>query len=191
VPGEGGGKAGSCGRETVGSEIRVVDEDGNSVAPGEVGEMVIGGDGIMKGYWKAPKATAEALKGGCLYTGDLATIDEEGYIYPLERKKDTIISGGEKVFPRDVEDVLYLHPSVLEAAVVGVPNEESGESVKAIVALRQGRQATQEEIIRFCEQYLSSRAVPRCVEFVDELPKSSMGKILRRVLREQHPHRPK
>jgi len=140
----------------------------------------------MKGYWKAPKATEEAIKEGYLYTGDLATIDKDGYIYLVGRKKDVITSGGKIISPSEVEDVLYRHSAILEAAVIGVPDESLGEAVKAIIVLREGKRATKEELISLCQQNLSTYAVPKSVDFVDSLPKSAVGKIQKHVLREEY-----
>jgi len=174
----------SCGKETLNVEIRVVDEEGNDVPPNQIGEMIIKADSVMKGYWKLPQATAEVLRGGYLYTGDLATRDGDGYIYPIDRKKDTIVSGGEKVYPREVEEVIYRHPAVVEAAVVGMPDEELGEAVKAFVAVKRGETATAEEIIEFCRPNLAKHAMPKSVELMPSLPRTPSGKVLKRVLRE-------
>ena len=172
----------SCGREVVNVEIRIIDEEGNEVAPGEVGELIARGDNIVKGYWKLPGPTADTFRGGYLYTSDLATRDEEGYIYFIGTPKIKIISGGEKVYSREVEDVIYAHPSVLETVVIGIPDDKLGESVKAIVVLKEGMKATEEEIIEFCKRSLASYAVPQSVEFIDKLPRTPSGKVLKRLL---------
>jgi long-chain acyl-CoA synthetase len=156
------------------------------VLPGEVGEVISQGDNVMKGYWKLPEMTAETLRGGYLHTGDLATVDEEGYIYLTGRKKDIIVSGGHSVYPTEIEEVIYRHPSIAEAAVIGVPDKELGEAIKAIVVLKTGKRATAEEIIDFCRQNLTDYAVPKSVDFVPGLPRNPAGKILRRVLKEEH-----
>ncbi len=176
----------SSGREAMNVEVRIIDEDDRDVPPGEVGELIAKSDILMKGYWKLPQATAETLKGGYLRTGDLASMDEERYIYLVDRKKDVITSGGETVYPRDIEEVLYRHPSVLEAAVIGVPDEKLGEAVKAIVVLREGERATEKEIIEFCQQSLADYATPSSVEFTDMVPRNPSGKVLRRELREKY-----
>ena len=176
----------SCGKESINVEARVVDEEGKDVSPGEVGELLIKGDCVMKGYWKLPEVTAEALRGGYLYTGDLATVDEEGYIYIVGRKKEVITSGGKSIYPTEVEEVLYHHPSILEAAVVGVPDPELGEAVKAVVALRDGKEISQEELIGFCRQNLADYAVPRSIDFINKLPRTSTGKVMRKILKEKY-----
>jgi long-chain acyl-CoA synthetase len=177
----------SCGRAVVGVRVRVVNGRGEEVKPGEVGEIIAKGPNIMVGYWRKPEETAEVLRDGWLYTGDLATVDEEGYIYIVDRKKDMIITGGENVFSTEVENVLYTHPAVLEAAVVGVPDERWGEAVKAIVVLKPGMQATEGELIAHCRARLAHFKAPRSVEFyAGALPKSGSGKILKRELRERY-----
>ena len=176
----------SCGQEILNVHIRIVDENGKDVPPGEVGELIAKGDNLLKGYWKLPQATEEALKGSYLYTGDMATMDENGFIYLVGRKKDIIMSGGRSIFGNEIEEVLHKHPSVLEAAVIGVPDAKLGEAIKAIVVLRKGKTATQGEIIGFCRQSLPEYALPQSVEFIDKLPRSTVGKILKRELRERY-----
>jgi len=177
----------SCGRAVMGVRVRVVNEQGQDVQPGEVGEIIAKGPNIMCGYWNKPQETAEALRDGWLYTGDLATVDAEGYIYIVDRKKDMIITGGENVFSTEVENVLYTHPAVLEAAAVGMPDERWGEAIKAIVVLRPGSTATEEEIIEHCRARIAHFKIPRSVDFHEgALPKSGSGKILKRELREQY-----
>jgi acyl-CoA synthetase (AMP-forming)/AMP-acid ligase II len=176
----------SCGKGLPGFEVRVLDEQGRDVKPGEVGELTIKGDNVMKGYWKMPEATEQALKEGRLHTGDLATVDEEGFIYIVDRKKDMIISGGMNIYPREIEDVLFEHPAVLEAAVIGVPDDEWGESVKALVVLKQGKDCGEDELIEHCKANLGSYKKPKSVAFVDELPRNPTGKVLKRILREEH-----
>ena len=176
----------SCGREASNVEVRVVDDEGRDVAPGEVGEVIGRGDNMMKGYWRMPQATEEALKGGYMYTGDLATIDEDGYIYLVGRKKDLIVSGGKTIYAVEVEEVIYQHPGVLEAAVIGVPDEKLGEATKAVVVVKQGEKVTAEDIIDFCQQRLPDYATPKSVAFVQKLPRNAAGKILKRVLREEY-----
>lgn len=179
-------KDGSIGLPWPDTEARILDpETGQEVATGEVGELVVRGPQVMKGYWNRPDATAEALRDGWLYTGDMARMDEEGYFYIVDRKKDMIIAGGFNIYPREVEEVLYLHRGVQEAAVVGVPDEYRGETVKAYIVPKEGYTLDKEEIISFCRQNLASYKTPRHVEFRTELPKSLVGKVLRRVLLEE------
>ena len=140
----------------------------------------------MAGYWKRPGETAETLRGGWLHTGDIGMMDTQGYLYLLDRKKDMIISGGNNIYPREIEEVLLKHPAIYEVAVIGVPDPLWGESVKAIVALRSGMTVTEEEVNGLCRQHLASYKKPRTVEFVQELPKNAYGKILKRELREQY-----
>jgi acyl-CoA synthetase (AMP-forming)/AMP-acid ligase II len=177
----------SCGREVMGVRLRVVNTRGREVQSGEVGEIVAKGPNIMVGYWNNPQATAEAVRDGWLYTGDLATVDEEGYVYIVDRKKDMIITGGENVFSTEVENALYTHPAILEAAVVGVPDATWGEAIKAVVVLRPNMEATAEEIIAHCRSCMAHFKVPQSVEFYEgTLPKSGSGKILKRELREKY-----
>ena len=165
-------------------EVRVVDENGNDVAPGEVGEAVYRSPHIMTEYYKDPERTAQAFEGGWFHSGDMVRIDEDGYIYFVERKDDMIISGGENIYPTEIEEVLYTHPKVMEAAVVGVPDEKWGETPKAFIVLKEGETATEQEIIDYCKERLAGYKKPTKVEFVDSLPKSAVGKILRKVLRD-------
>ncbi|HEA66341.1 MAG TPA: fatty acid--CoA ligase [Desulfobacterales bacterium] len=176
----------SCGREIIGVEVRIVNEDGQDVKPGEVGEIIARGPNIMQGYWKKEAETEAVLKNGWYYTGDIGTIDDEHYIFLLDRKKDMIISGGENVYSTEVENAIYTHPAVLEAAVIGVPDEKWGEAVKGIVVLKPGAEATAEEIIEHCRDSIAGYKVPKSIEFMDELPKSGAGKILKRDLREKY-----
>ena len=176
----------SCGKEAINVEVRVVDENDNDVIPGEVGEVIAKGDHMMKGYWELPQATAETIRGGYVYTGDLATLDEEGFIYLVGREKDIINSSGKTIYPGDVEEVIYRHPSVSQAAVIGVADAKLGESVKAVVVLKERMKETENEILEFCKQNLAAHAVPQSIEFVDELPRNPSGKILKRKLRERY-----
>lgn len=163
--------------------VEVVDEAGNPVGPGEVGEFVTTGPQVVAGYWNKPDETAHALPGGSLHTGDVGFMDADGWFYVVDRKKDMIIAAGYKVWPREVEDVLYQHPAVREAGVIGVPDEYRGETVKAFVSLRPGETATEQELIAFCKERMAAYKYPRSIELVDELPKTVTGKILRRELR--------
>ncbi|MHB1011503.1 MAG: long-chain-fatty-acid--CoA ligase [Desulfobacteria bacterium] len=167
-------------------EVRIVDEKDKELPPGKMGEIVVRGEVVMKGYWKNPKATAETLRGGWLHTGDLGIIDETGYVYILDRAKDMIISGGENIYSREIEDVILLHPSVHEVAVIGVPDDTWGEAIKAIVSLKEGRTATEREIIDFCKEHLASYKKPKSVEFMKGIPRNSYGKILKRELRAKY-----
>jgi long-chain acyl-CoA synthetase len=176
----------SCGQEIVGVQVRVVDADDRPVRPGEVGEIVARGPNIMLGYWKRPEETAYALRGGWLHTGDLAIVDEQHYVYIVDRAKDMIITGGENVYSTEVEAVLYQHPAVLEAAVIGVPDDQWGEAVKAVVVLRDGQQASAEALIAHCREQIAAYKCPKSVDFLDTLPKSGAGKILKADLRKPY-----
>jgi len=167
-------------------EVKIVNDKDEELPPGQMGEIVVRGEVVMKGYWRNPQATAETLRGGWLHTGDLGMMDEKGYVYILDRAKDMIISGGENIYSREIEDVILRHPAVHEVAVIGVPDEVWGEAIKAIVALREGQMATEEEIIHFCKGYLASYKKPKSVEFVDAIPKNPYGKVLKRELREKY-----
>ena len=176
----------SAGRETTAVRVRVVDDEDRDVPPGAPGEIVVRGDLVMKGYWGKPEATAETLRNGWLHTGDVGHLDADGYLYITDRKKDMIISGGANIYPREVEEVVCTHPAVHEVAVVGVPDEKWGESVRAVVVLRPGARATEAEIIEHCRQHLASYKKPASVDFLPELPKNAYGKILKRELRERY-----
>jgi long-chain acyl-CoA synthetase len=175
-------KAGSIGIPIEGVEMKVVDEDDAEVAQGEIGEIVIRGHNVMKGYWQRPEATAEAMRGGWFHSGDMARVDEEGYFFIVDRKKDLIIRGGYNVYPREVEEVLYEHPQIREAAVVGVPHDEWGEEIGAAVVLHEGEQLSAEEVSAYVRERIAAYKYPRVVWFVDELPKGPTGKILKREL---------
>ena len=178
-------KAGAAGRPYFYADVRVVDGDGNEVGPGGSGEIVVGGPGVMKGYWNRPDATAETLRGGWLHTGDVGAIDDEGYVTIVDRVKDMYISGGENVYPAEVEKVLAGHPAIAEAAVIGVTDERWGESGRAIVVLRSGADGDPEEIKRFCSERLAKFKVPSSVVFTDVLPRNPTGKLLKPELRER------
>jgi acyl-CoA synthetase (AMP-forming)/AMP-acid ligase II len=167
-------------------EIRVVDDNDNDVPAGVVGEAIYRGPTIMKEYYKNPEATREAMRGGWFHSGDLVRRDKDGYIYVVDRKKDMIISGGENIYPAEIEEVLYGHPKVLECAVLGVHDDKWGESVKAVVVCKPGEQMTQEEVIEYCKQHLASYKKPKSVDFMDALPRNPMGKVLKRALREKY-----
>ncbi len=179
-------RSGSIGVPFPDTDARVVDpESGRVLPPGEAGELVVRGPQVMRGYLNRPEETATALRDGWLFTGDIARLDEDGYFYIVDRKKEMINVGGLKVFPREVEEVLYEHAAVREAAVIPVPDPLKGEVVKAYVALKAGATATADELIAFCRQRLAPHKVPRAVEFRDSLPKTLIGKILRRALVEE------
>jgi long-chain acyl-CoA synthetase len=177
-------KAGSIGTSISNVENKVVDAEGKDLPPGEVGELIVKGPNVMKGYYKMPEETKAAFKDGWLYTGDLAKMDEEGYFSIVERKKDMIIVGGYNVYPREVEEVLYTSPDVVEVAVIGVPDPNYGEAVKAFVVTKVDSPVTAEHLIKHCKNYLVGYKVPRSIVFLGELPKNTTGKILRRSLKE-------
>ncbi|MHA6252216.1 long-chain-fatty-acid--CoA ligase [Oceanobacillus sp. CAU 1775] len=183
-------KPGSIGIGIPSTEYKIVDlaEGTEEVPIGELGEIIIKGPQVMKGYWNMPEETEIALRDGWLYTGDIARMDDEGYVYIVDRKKDLIIASGYNIYPRDVEEILYEHPKVLEAVVVGVPDSYRGETVKAVLVLKDGQTSTAEEIIAYCKENLAAYKVPHIVEFREELPKTNVGKILRRVIRDEEVH---
>ena len=177
----------SCGREVLGVDVRVANIEGEDVHPGEIGEIIARGPNVMLGYWRMPEATDAALVDGWMHTGDLATIDEENYIYIVDRTKDMIISGGENIYSVEVENALYTHPAVLEVAVIGIPHDVWGEAVHAVVVCKPGTQATSDELIAHTRTLIASYKIPRSVEFAqDALPKSGAGKILKRDLRDKY-----
>jgi long-chain acyl-CoA synthetase len=178
-------RPGSIGLAIPGFEARIVNDQDEDVSIEAVGELIIHGPGVMKGYLNQPEATAETLRGGWLHTGDLARMDEDGYIYIMDRKKEMIIRGGYNVYPREVEEILYTHPDVAEAAVVGVPHPDLGEEVAAVVVLRQGTRTTTEELRQFVKERVAPYKYPRRIQIVKELPKSPTGKILKKILREE------
>jgi fatty-acyl-CoA synthase len=179
-------KAGSVGKPFVHVEVKVVNDRKQRVKPGEVGEVLIRGKSVMKGYWKNPPATAAAIKDGWMHSGDLARVDEEGYLYIVDRKKDMIISGGENIYPAEVEQVLSQHPEVLEAAVIGVPDAKWGESVLALIVAKPGASPSAESLLEHCRRNLARYKCPRRAELVKELPRTPAGKVLKRVLREKY-----
>jgi fatty-acyl-CoA synthase len=179
-------KNGSVGRPCMHVEARIVDEWDRDVPPGGIGELVLRGPNICKGYWNNPVATEEAFRGGWFHTGDLARQDEEGFFYLVDRKKDMLISGGENVYPTEVEQVLYQHPDIREVAVIGIPDEKWGEIPVAVVALKEGAQPMDLEAIQdFCQGKLAKYKIPKRLRFVDELPRNAAGKVLKRMLREE------
>lgn len=179
-------KEGSIGVPLPSTDAIVVNpETREPLPPGEVGELAVRGPQVMKGYWKMEEKTNDMLQNGWLYTGDVAKMDDDGYFYIVDRKKDMIIAGGFNIFPREIEEVLYEHPKVLEAAVVGVPDEYRGETVKAFIVCKDGQSMTADDVVKFCREKMSPYKVPRLVEFRSSLPKSNIGKVLRRVLRDE------
>ncbi|SHK83023.1 long-chain acyl-CoA synthetase [Desulfatibacillum alkenivorans DSM 16219] len=180
-------KPGSIGVPFPGMDVRLMDIDtGDKEVPqGEPGELTVKGPLVMKEYWDNPEKTAEALRDGWLYTGDIATMDEEGYFYIVDRKKDMIIAGGYNIYPRDIDEVLYQHPKIIDAVTIGVPDAYRGETVKAYVVIRPGEDLRAQDVIDFCKTKLAIYKVPKIIEFRDELPKSAVGKILRKVLRDE------
>jgi long-chain acyl-CoA synthetase len=180
-------KPGSIGTPIEGVEMRVVDEDGNEVDQGEVGEIVIKGHNVMKGYWNREDATEETIKDGWFHSGDMGKVDEDGYFFIVDRKKEMIIRGGYNVYPREIEEVMYEHPAVAEVAVVGVPDDNMGEEVGAAVALKKGEDVSEDELRDFVKNEVANYKYPRRIWFVDELPKGPTGKILKREIEVPEP----
>ncbi|MHA1144392.1 MAG: long-chain-fatty-acid--CoA ligase [Candidatus Helarchaeota archaeon] len=180
----------AAGRALIATDIRIVDVNGNDVKPGEVGEIIARGDGMMLGYWKQPEKTAQTIKNGWLFTGDMGRMDEDGYIYCVDRRKDMIISGGENIYSKEVEDAIYTHPAVLECAVIGIPDERWGEAVHAIVVLKKGykkgEDITEEELIVHVKDQIARYKAPKSIKFRRSLPKSAQGKILKKDLRKKY-----
>jgi long-chain acyl-CoA synthetase len=166
-----------------GAVVRIVDDEGRELPVGEIGELVSGGPMVVPGYWRKAEETAQAFEPRGIHTGDVGFMDADGWFYIVDRKKDLIIASGYKVWPREVEDVLYTHPAVRECAVVGVVDAYRGESVKAYVSLRPGSAATAEEIVEFCKGRMAAYKRPHAVEILEDLPKTASGKIMRRELR--------
>jgi fatty-acyl-CoA synthase len=179
-------KVGSCGKPFFHTEIRVVDEDSQDVEPEVKGEVLIRMPNIMKGYWNRPEATAATIKDGWLYSGDIGKLDQDGFLYILDRKKDMIISGGENIYPAEVEDALLDHPKIADVGVIGYPHEKWGEAVKAIVVLNPGETLTEAELIQWCQGKIGRFKIPKSVVFTSAIPRTPTGKILKTVLREQY-----
>jgi long-chain acyl-CoA synthetase len=178
-------KVGSIGLPVSDTDIKIVDlADGTKEMPvGEAGEVLVKGPQVTSGYYKMPEETANALKDGWLYTGDIGKMDEEGYFYIVDRKKDMVIAGGYNIYPREIDEVLFEHPKILEACAVGIPDPYRGETIKAFVVLKPGETLTEEEVIKYCGEKLAKYKIPKIVEFIGSLPKSGVGKILRKELR--------
>lgn len=176
----------SVGRPVMGVKIKIVDDHGKEVATGCVGEIIVKGKNVMKGYWKQPGLTAEVLKNDWLSTGDMGRVDDLGYLYIVDRKKEMIISGGENIYAKEVEDVLFCHSAVANAVVIGVPDEKWGEAVKGLVIVKKGCDVSEKELIDFCKERLASYKKPRSIEFMQDFPKSTAGKILKRELRQKY-----
>lgn len=174
----------SVGKAVSGVRLRVVDDEGRDCATGEPGEIVVSGPSVVGGYWRAPEASAESMRADGFRTGDIGILDPDGWLFLVDRKKDMIVASGFKVWPREVEDVLYTHPAVREAAVVGVPDAYRGETVKAVVSLRGGATLSEQELIAFCRERLAAYKAPRIVQIIDALPTTATGKILRRSVRD-------
>jgi len=174
----------SCGQAVAGVDVRIFDNDGHELPAGEIGEVVVRGTNIMQGYWNKPEQTAAVLRDGWYYTGDLGHMHERGYVFLVDRAKDMIVSGGENVYCTEVEEVLYKHPAVLEAAVFGVPDEHWGEAVHAVVVPRPEQEVDAAALIAFCREHIAGYKIPKGVDFQDDpLPKSGPGKVLKRELR--------
>jgi len=175
------GSIGKCYQKC--NTIKIFDDKDRELPQGQTGEIVIKGPGVMKGYWNKPAETAAVLRDGWLHTGDVGRMDEDGYLYITDRKKDLIIRGGENIYPKEIENILYMHPAVLEAGVIGIPDPVYGEAVKAFVVLKTGGAVTEAELLDFCKEHLPTFKRPKTIQFLDTLPKSAVGKILRRELR--------
>ena len=176
----------SVGQPDIGVQVKIVDDKGKDVDPGDLGEIIVRSKHIMLEYWKKPKDTSNTIVDGWLHTGDIGRYDEKGYVFLVDRKKDMIITGGENVFPREIEEILYRNPKVHEAAVIGIPDPYWVEKVHAVISFKKGAKATAEELIDFCKKNLAGYKCPKSVEFVDALPKNAAGKIMKRELREKY-----
>jgi long-chain acyl-CoA synthetase len=176
----------SCGQPCIGVHMRIIDEASNDVEAGTIGEIIIKGKRNMTGYWRNSESTQKVIKDGWLHTGDMGYYDEKGFIYIADRKKDMIVTGGENVYPKEVEEVLYQHSAVMEAAVIGIPDDYWVERVHALVVIREGAQATAKEIIDFCKEHIAHYKAPKGIEFVESLPKSPQGKILKKEIRARY-----
>jgi acyl-CoA synthetase (AMP-forming)/AMP-acid ligase II len=176
----------SAGKPIVNVDVCVKDVNDNTLPAGEIGEIAIRGKCMMKGYWKNPELTAQAVRNGWYHTGDMGYIDEDGYLFLVDRKADMIVTGGENVYPKEVEDVLYQHPAVAMAAVVSAPDEKWGERVQAAVVLKPEKKATEAELIAHCKERLAGYKCPKAVKFWDQLPTTPVGKILRKDVKKKY-----
>ena len=183
-------KDGSVGKILPFVDARIVDEDNNRLPPGEVGELICRGPNVMQGYHRNPQATAESIQNGWLFTGDLARMDNEGFVYIVDRKKEMIVSGGENIYPREIEEVIIKHPSVADVAVIGIPHPKWGETVKAFVVPGQDQKIDEKEIVDFCKNFLASYKKPTVVAFVPQIPRNPSGKALKRILKEEDQFEP-
>ena len=173
----------SAGRPVLGYEVRIVDGEDRDVPVNELGEIIVKGDAIMVGYWNLPEESEIALRGGWFRAGDMGRFDEEGYLYIVDRKNDMIISSGKNIYPREIEELLYRHEAIMEAAVIGVPDEYQGESVKALLVLKEGETMSLDELTAYCREHLAAFKVPRHMSIREALPKSPTGKVVKRELR--------
>ncbi|MBC8461159.1 MAG: AMP-binding protein [Deltaproteobacteria bacterium] len=178
-------KDGSVGRALPFLEARIVDKDNRILPPDEVGELICRGPNVMQGYYRNPEGTEKAIQNGWLHTGDLARMDDEGFFYIVDRKKEMIVSGGENIYPKEIEDVLIKHPAISDVVVIGVPDPDWGESVKAFVVAREGQTIDEQEVVSFCKKNLASYKKPKAVAFISEIPRNPSGKALKRLLREK------
>ncbi len=178
----------SCGREVVNTRVRVVRKDNTDVARDmeDVGEVIIKGENILDRYWNMPELTAETIRDGWFYSGDLGVMDEDGYVYIVDREKDMIVSGAINIYPREIEEVLFKHPSIVEVSVIGVPDADWGEKVTALVVLKPGEKATEDELVAYTKKHLATYKAPKSFVFVDDLPKGPTGKVLKRVLKDEY-----
>jgi len=179
-------KIGSVGLPVFHGEVRIIDKEGKDISPGEVGEIVVKGPTLMSGYWNRPDLTAETIRDGWLYTGDLARMDEDGYIYIVDRERDMYISGGENVYPAEIEKVLHTHPKIFDVGIIGVPDEKWGEVGKAYIVLKPGEGMSEQEFLQFLRGKVAKYKIPKYVEYVEDLPKTASGKIQKFILKEWH-----
>jgi acyl-CoA synthetase (AMP-forming)/AMP-acid ligase II len=176
----------SAGFPHIGVHVRIVNDQENDVEPGEVGEIIVQSKAVMQEWWHKPEETFETMVNGWVHTGDMGRYDDKGYIYIIDRKRDMIVSGGENIYPREIEEIFYQHPAVKEVAIIGIPDDYWVERVHAVVVLKEGTSATSEELIDFCKRRIARFKAPKSIEFADLLPKTPSGKILKRELREKY-----